>query len=122
MEYLSLHGHQEYIFRHRSACRTPAESGQEYLTSRKECIEPCKTQQDEGTRGKNRSVGSTGPALSGWENCSRGLIPTLGQLFESEEKHLRLRVKQLICGSLYGMRIRQYLPQPYIPQIGMQVP
>ena len=28
--------HQEYTFRHRSACRTPAESGQEYLTSGKE--------------------------------------------------------------------------------------
>ena len=27
---------QEYIFRNRSACRTPAESRQEYLTSRKE--------------------------------------------------------------------------------------
>ena len=25
--------HQEYTFRHRSACRTPAESGQEYLTN-----------------------------------------------------------------------------------------
>ena len=41
---------------------------------------------------------------------------------ESEEKHLRLRVKQLVCGSLNGMRIRQSLPQPYIPQTGMQVP
>ena len=50
-----------------------------------------------------------------------GLIPTLGQLSESEEKHLRLRVKQLICGSLNGMRIRQSLPQPYIPQTGMLV-
>ena len=29
---------------------------------------------------------------------------------ESEEKHLKLRVKQLICGSLNGMRIRQSLP------------
>ena len=28
--------HQEYSFRHRSACRTPAESGQEYLTCGKE--------------------------------------------------------------------------------------
>ena len=28
--------HQEYTFRHRSACRMPAESGQEYLTSGKE--------------------------------------------------------------------------------------
>ena len=50
-----------------------------------------------------------------------GLIPTLGQLSESEEKHLRLRVKQLIWGSLNRMRIRQSLPQPYIPQTGMQV-
>ena len=45
-----------------------------------------------------------------------------GQLSESEEKHLRLRVKQLICGSLNGMRIRQSLPQPYIPQTGTLVP
>ena len=36
--------HQEYTFRHRSACRTPAESGQEYLTSGKELIGLCKTQ------------------------------------------------------------------------------
>ena len=35
--------HQEYTFRHRSACRTPAESRQEYLTSGKEYIESCKT-------------------------------------------------------------------------------
>ena len=53
---------------------------------------------------------------------SRGPIPTSGQLSESEEKHLRLRVKQLICGSLNGMRIRQSLLQPYIPQTGTQVP
>ena len=33
-----------------------------------------------------------------------------------------LRVKQLICGSLNGMRIRQSLPQPYTPQAGMRVP
>ena len=71
---------------------------------------------------KNRRVSRVGPALGGWGNCSRGLIPTSGQLFESEEKHLRLRVKQLICGSLKGMRIRQSLSQPYIPQTGTQVP
>ena len=35
--------HQEYTFRHRSARRTPAESGQEYLTSRKKYIDPRKT-------------------------------------------------------------------------------
>ena len=35
--------HQEYTFRHRSAHRIPAESGQEYLTSGKEYIESRKT-------------------------------------------------------------------------------
>ena len=60
---------KEYTFRHRSEYRTPAESGQEYLTSGKEYIEPHKTQQDEGTRGgKQRSVSRTGPALSRWGN------------------------------------------------------
>ena len=34
--HLSSQIHQEYTFRHRSACRTPAESQQEYLTSGKE--------------------------------------------------------------------------------------
>ena len=41
--HLSTQIHQEYTFRHRSACRTLAKSEQEYLTSRKEYIEPCKT-------------------------------------------------------------------------------
>ena len=36
--------HQQYALRHRSACRIPAESGQEYLTRGKEYREPCKTQ------------------------------------------------------------------------------
>ena len=63
----------------------------------------------QGTRGKNRSVSRTGPALGRRGNWNRGLIPTAGQLSESEEKHLRLRVKQLTCGSLHGMRIRQSL-------------
>ena len=40
---LSAQIHQEYIFRHRSACRTLAESGQEYLTRGKEYIESCKS-------------------------------------------------------------------------------
>ena len=36
--------HQEYTFRHRSACRTPAESGQEDLTRGEKNTEPRKTQ------------------------------------------------------------------------------
>jgi len=35
--------HQEYTFRHRGACGTPAERGQECLMSGKEYIEPRKT-------------------------------------------------------------------------------
>ena len=41
--YLSPRIHQEYTFRHRSTCRAPAETGQEYLTSGKEHTEPHKT-------------------------------------------------------------------------------
>ena len=48
--------------------------------------------------------------------------PHEGQLSESDEKHLRLRVKELSCGSLDGMRIRQSLPQPHIPRTQIQVP
>ena len=66
--HLSSQIHQEYTFRHRSACRTPAESGQEDLTRGKKCTEPRKTQLDKGTRGKNRSVSRTGPTLAQWEN------------------------------------------------------
>ena len=59
--------------------------------------------------------------LAGGGTEAGGPIPTSGQLSESEEKHLRLRVKQLICGSLNGMKLTQSLPQPYIAQTGMQV-
>ena len=120
--HLSPQIHQEYTFRHKNACGTPAESRQEYLTSGKEYIEPHKTRYDEGTWGKNRSVRRTGPALSGGGNGIRSPSPTSRRLSESEEKHIRLRVKQLICGSLNGMRIRQSLLQPYIPQTEMLVP
>ena len=41
--HLSPRVHEEYTFRHTSARRTPAECGQEDLTSGKEYIEPCKT-------------------------------------------------------------------------------
>ena len=60
--------------------------------------------------------------LAGGGTEAGGPIPTEGQLPESEEKHLRLRVKQLICGSQKGRKIRESLPQPYIPGTGMQFP
>ena len=58
--------------------------------------------------------------FTGW-GAETGVQPPVGQLSESEEKHLRLRVEQLICGSLNGMRVRQSLLQPYICQAGMLV-
>ena len=48
----------------------------------------------------------------------QGSDPNIGAT-ESEEKHLRLRVKQLICRSLNRM---QSLLQPYIPRKGTQIP
>ena len=51
----------------------------------------------------------------------QGSDPYIGQSSEPEEKHLRLRVKQLIYGSLNGMRIRQSLPDLYICQARMWV-
>ena len=42
--HLSPQTHQEHTFRHRSACGTPAESRQEYLTSGKDYIDPRETQ------------------------------------------------------------------------------
>ena len=65
-------------------------------------------------------VGLDLPSVGG--RTETGHVPTSGQLSESEEKHLRLRVKQLICGSLNGMRIRQSMPQPYIPRTQTQAP
>ena len=52
VEYISLQGYIKDAPSDTevSACRTPAESGQEYLTRRKEYIEPRKTLEDEGTR------------------------------------------------------------------------
>ena len=41
--HLSSWIYHKYTFRHRSACRTPTENGQEYLTRGKKYIEPWKT-------------------------------------------------------------------------------
>ena len=122
MEHVSLHGYIRNTPSETSAGRTPAERGQEYLTSGKEYTEPGKSWWDEGTRAKNRSVSRTRTALSGWGNWRRGPSPHMGQLSESEQQHWRLRGKRLIYGSLNGMRIRQSLLQPYIPQTGTQLP
>ena len=62
--------------------------------------------------GKTRVlVGLDLPSVCG--GLKQGSNPHTGQMSESKEKHLRL-------SSLNGMRIRQSLLQPYIPQ--MQTP
>ena len=64
-----------------------------------------------------------GPDLpSGVGKLKQGSDPISRQLSESEKEHLRLRGKQLISGSLNGMRIRQSLLQPYKPLTGTWVP
>ena len=45
------------------------------------------------------------PSVGGGTEA-RVKAPDQGNCLELEEKYLRLRVKQLICGSLSGMRIR----------------
>ena len=48
--------------------------------------------------------------------------PHRGNCLGQRRNILRLRVKQLTCGSLNGIRIRQSWPQSYRPRTGMQVP
>ena len=76
--HLSPRIRQEYTFRHRSACRTPAERGQEYLTSGKEYIEPHKTWQDKGTRGKKQEC------QQAW-TCPQWV----GELKQGSDPHIR---------------------------------
>ena len=85
--HLSPWMHQEYVFRHGRSLRTSAKPGQESLTTGKEYVDLCKTGCDEGRRGQR--VSRTGPAPRG-RGTEAGTIPTSGQLFGTEEKHLRL--------------------------------
>ena len=129
----------EYIFLHGYISNTPSDRKvhveRQLRVDRSTwpvCVRVCggggihrtKKNSDEGWRNgvEIRSVTRAEPALGGWGNWSRGKIPILAQLSESEEKHLRLRVKQPIDGSLNGIRIRQFLLQPYLPQTGTLVP
>ena len=67
--------HQEYTFRHRSACRRPAESGQECLNSEKEYIEPRKTRDQAlslwsgSTASKTLDYQRTNPAAAAGVGC-----------------------------------------------------
>lgn len=78
--HLSLWILQEYPFRHRSTCRTPAERGQEYLSRGKEYIESQKLSRTKEPGGKmGVLVGLDLPSAGGgteaevqsaqWGNC-----------------------------------------------------
>ena len=87
--HLSPRIHQEYTFRHRSACRTPAGSRQEYLISRQNIQNHTKLGSMKGLGGKTGVlVGLDLPLAS--EGTEAGVRSP--QLSESEEKHLRLRL------------------------------
>ena len=62
-EHLSPRIHHEYTFRHRSACRTPAESGQGYLTREK-------NMENQAKRGRIKELGEKSGVLVGW-TCPR---------------------------------------------------
>ena len=63
---LSPQIHQEYTFKHKSACRIPTESAHEYMASRKEYIDPRKTQD----RGLSLYSGSIGPKILDYQRTN----------------------------------------------------
>ena len=89
---LSPQINQEYNFRQRSACRTPAESIQEYLTSGKEYIDPWKTQWDKGTGGKTGVlVGLNLPSVgvgteAGVQTPHWAIVWVRGEIFKAESE------------------------------------
>ena len=66
------------------------------------------------------SVSRTG-LHSGGERPEVGVRSPHGSNCLDQRRNTSGRVKQLICGSLSGMRMRQSFPQPFTPQRGTQV-
>ena len=71
-------------------CRTSADSGQEYLTTRKEYTDPGKIRQDERRSGKKGEWAGLHLHMGGWGTWSRGQFPLSGKLCGTLEKHLGL--------------------------------
>ena len=91
---------QEYTFRHRSSCRTPAESRRETLTTGKEYIDPCKIC-------KTNEGGEKPESEQDWFYTWWVGVLEL-QLFGTEEKNLRLlESAAVICNRLKGMQTIQ---------------
>ena len=86
--------HWQYTSRHWRSYRTPAESRQEYLSTRKKknrTMQNSVGQRKEGGGGAGgRKVSRTGSVPGAWGNWSRDQILILRQLLGTEVKHLRL--------------------------------
>ena len=85
--HLSPQVHQEHTFRHRSACRTPAESGQKYVTSGKEYVEPCKLgrmKELEGKAGVLVPCTWVGELKQGSDPHIRAIVWVRGEMFKAE--------------------------------------
>ena len=85
LEYISLHDTsgihlQEYIRKTQKAYRTPAESGQEYLASGKEYIDPRKTRDQ---------------ALSLWSGCSDSTTLVYQKTNPREYQIVRTHTKEI---------------------------
>ena len=122
MEYISLH---RYIRNTPSDTEVHAEH--QLRADRSTCPEE-KNIWNNAKLGRMKELGGKTGVLAGLNlpsacgGTEAGVQSPQGQLSRSEEKHLRLRVKRLICGNINAMRIRQSLPQPYILQTGKRVP
>ena len=86
MEYISLHRYirNTPVFRHRSACRTPAESRQEYLISGKEYIEHAKL-------GRKKELGGKTGVLVGLDLPSAGEETEAGVQLPNQDHCLNQR-------------------------------
>ena len=70
--HLSSWTHQEYTFRHRSACRTPAERGQEYLSRGKEYMSRGKEYTEPRKLKRRKELGRKTGVLLGLDLSSAG--------------------------------------------------
>ena len=121
----------EYIHFHRYVRNTPSDRkvhAEHQLRADRRTLPEEKNIQNQAKLSRMKELGGKTGVLVGLDlpsvgwGTEAGSNTHIGQLSESEEKHLRLTVKQPICGSLNGMRIRQALPQPYIPRTRMRSP
>ena len=77
VEYTPVHGYISNIPSHRKCHRTLVESRQEFLTIRKECMYPCKSQQGIGKKGKGESE-QDWPGTWEVEELKQGSDPDVG--------------------------------------------